>query len=819
MAKKLPTHAQTVIIGGGSIGCNTAYHLTKLGMTDVVVLERDQLTSGTTWHAAGLIVAGLLKSAAECEIYTHGRDLYANLEQETGLPTGFRDVGYLQIATNEERVHEMRRLAPFMRRHNININEVSPQEARDLFPMADLTDVLAGFYIPEDGRANPVDLTMSLAKGARMGGAKFFEGVTVSEILAKNGTATGVRTADGQTITVENVVICGGMWSRQLGAKAGINLPLQAAEHYYLITDSIEGLPRDLPVLEDPSTYTYYREEVGGLMLGLFEPGAAPWKLDEIPEDFSFGEIEPDWDRVGPHLEKAYTRVPDALNVGVRKLFCGPESFTPDLAPLVGETPELRNCFVACGMNSLGILNGAGIGKVLAHWIVDGTPPIDVTSMNVNRFTQHEATRAFRRDRGPELLGKLFGQHYHNDGYETARDLKRSVLHDRLAASGAYFAEGHGWEMPDWFAPTPEEAKIEKYSWFRQNWFEWHAEEHRAARGDVIIMDMSAMSKFNVEGPDALALMSRLSCNEVDVALGRLVYTAWVNEQGGFEADLTVTRLAEAKFMVVVGENSHGHTLMRMKRNIAEGEVVVITDMTPAITQINIHGPKARMLMEKVTNADMSNDAFPFMTCQDIDVGYWVVKAFRVTFVGELGWELQVPSYGAVQIYDLLKDAGKEFNLRDAGMQTLNSLRLEKAYRDFGLDVDNTDNPIEAGLGFAVKLDKPGGFIGHYALAAIKEKGVPSTRMLQFLLQDPEPLLYGNELIYLNGKEVGYIQVGGYGHSLGGAVGIGFAEIDAPLTVVMVNEGNWEVEVAGDRIAATASLKPLYDPAMEKIKS
>ncbi len=818
MSKQLPSHAQAVIIGGGSIGCNTAYHLTKLGMTDVVVLERDRLTSGTTWHAAGLIVAGLLKSEAECEIYTHGRHLYASLEAETGLPTGFRDVGYLQIANNQERVHEMRRLAPFMRRHGINIQEVSPAEAQQLFPIGDLSDVLAGFYIPEDGRANPVDLTMSLAKGARMGGARIFEGVNVSEIIAKNGTATGVRTADGQTITAENVVICGGMWSRQLGAKAGINLPLQAAEHYYLITENIDGLPRDLPVLEDPSTYTYYREEVGGLMLGLFEPGAAPWKLDGIPEDFAFGEIEPDWDRVSPHLERAYSRVPSTLNTGVRKLFCGPESFTPDLAPLVGETPELRNCFVACGMNSLGILNGAGTGKVLAHWIVDGIPPIDVTGMNVNRFSRNEATRAFRRDRGPELLGKLSGQHFHNEAFETARDLKRSVIHDRLAAAGACFTEGHGWEMPDWFAPTPAQARVETYSWFRQNWFDWHAEEHRAAREDVILMDMSSMSKFTVQGRDACALLNRLSCYDVDVAPGRIVYTAWVNDAGGFEADLTVTRLEVEKFMVVVGENSHGHTEMRMRRHIGEGEFVTVFDATPGVTQINIHGPKARELMQKVSSADLSNDAFPFMSAQNIDVGYFNILALRVTFVGELGWELHVPAIHAVQVFDLLVEAGGEFGLRQAGMQTLNSLRLEKAYRDFGLDVDNTDNPIEAGLGFAVRLDKPGGFIGRDALAAIKAQGVPKNRMLQFLLQDPEPLLYGNELILLNGVEVGYLQVGGYGHTLGGAVGIGFATLDEPLSADIVNQGKWEIDVAGERIKATASLKPLLDPSMQRIR-
>ncbi|WP_433989376.1 4-methylaminobutanoate oxidase (formaldehyde-forming) (plasmid) [Pseudoseohaeicola sp. NH-UV-7] len=818
MPDTMPSHAHTVIIGGGSIGMNTAYHLTKLGHTDVVVLEQGQLTSGTTWHAAGLIVAGLLKSEAECEMYTHGRDLYANLEQETGVPTGFRDVGYLQIANNDERVHEMRRIAPFMRRFGINCHEISPKEAQDMFPIGDLSDVKGAFYIPEDGRANPVDITMSLSKGARMGGARVFEGVRVSEILAKNGTATGVHTQDGHVITAENVVICGGMWSRQLGASAGINLPLQAAEHYYLITETIPDLPRDLPVLEDPSNYTYYREEVGGLMLGLFEPGAAAWKLDGIPDDFQFGEIEPDWDRVGPDLEKAYSRVPAAMNYGVKKLFCGPESFTPDLAPLVGPTPELRNCWVACGMNSLGILNGAGTGMVLANWIVDELPPIDVTGINVNRFTRCEATPAFRRDRTPELLGKLFGQHYHNESPKTARNVKQSVLYDRLKAAGAYFTEGNGWEQPDWFAPSPEQARIERLSWHRQNWFDWHAEEHRAAREDVVIMDMTTMSCFLVQGRDACALLSRLSCNEVDVEPGRVVYTAWTNERGGFEADLTVTRLASDKFMVVVGENSHGHTEMRMRRHIGAEECVTVTDVTAGRTQINVHGPKARDLMQRVSGADLSDSGFPFMKARNIDVGYADVLAYRVTFIGELGWELHVPATQAVQTYDLLMQAGRDLGVRNAGMQTLNSLRLEKAYRDFGLDVDNTDNPIEAGLGFAVKLDKPGGFIGRDALAAIKARGIPKTRMVQFLINDPDPLLYGNELIYLGDEQVGYIQIGGYGHTLGGAVGIGFVTLDRPLSGDIVAKGAWQIDIAGERFAATASLKPLYDPDMKKIK-
>lgn len=818
MTQTLPTHARTVIIGGGSIGINTAYHLAALGHDGVVVLEQGQVTSGTTWHAAGLIVAGLLKSEAECAIYTHGRDLCARLEEETGLATGFRRVGYLQIATNEERVHEMRRTAPFMRRFGINCHEISPREAQEMFPIGDLGDVLAAFHIPEDGRANPVDLTMSLARGARNRGARIFEGVRVDEILTRNATASGVRTSCGQTILAENVVICGGMWSRQFGERHGITLPLQAAEHYYLITEAIPGLPRDLPVLEDPSTHTYFREEMGGMMLGLFEPEGAAWKLEGIPDDFRFGEIAPDWDRVAPFLERAYSRVPRTLDHGVKKLFCGPESFTPDLAPLVGPTPELRNLWVACGMNSLGILNGAGTGMVLAHWIVDGLPPIDVTGINVNRFSRSQATPAFRRDRTPELLGKLFGQHFHNESPKTARGVKRSVLHDRLRAAGAFFTEGNGWEQPDWFAPSPEEARIERYSWFRQNWWDWHAAEHRAAREDVIVMDMSSMACFLVQGRDACALLSRLSCNEVDVEPGRVVYTAWVNERGGFEADLTVTRLAADRFMVVVGENSHGHTEMRLRRHIGADEFVTVTDVTAGRTQINVHGPKSRTLLSRISGADLSDRAFPYMSAREIDVGYAVVLAMRVTFIGELGWELHVPATQAVQTYDLIMAAGSDLGIRNAGMQTLNSLRLEKGYRDFGIDVDNTDNPIEAGLGFAVRLDKPGGFIGRDALAAIKARGTPRTRMLQFLLRDPGPLLYGNELIYFGDTQAGYLQVGGYGHTLGGAVGLGFVELDAPVTAELVETGDWTIEIAGKRHAATASLAPLYDPSLARVR-
>lgn len=818
MEHSFPTHAQVVVIGGGSIGCNIAFHLTQLGMSDVVVLERDKLTAGTTWHAAGEIVPGVFGAEWECELYTHGRNLIAQLEADTGQATGWRQVGYIQPADTAERLEEMRRGAAFMNRFGIEVHEISPAEAVDRFPMGDFSQTLAAFWYPREGRTNPVDTTMALARGARSRGARIIENSPVEAILTENRRAVGVRTAQG-VIRAEHVVIAAGMWSREIGASVGVNVPLQAAEHYYLITDEMEGTHRDLPLLEDPHNWAYFREEVGGMLIGLFEPEAAPWHVDSIPRNFAFGEIQPDIDRVAPHLEAAFRRVPSAAQLGVRKLFCGPESFTPDLAPLVGEAPGLRNCWVAAGLNSLGILFGPGIGKALAHWIVEGLCPVDHTAFNADRFADGSRnTPAFRRARTPELLAKSFGAHFPNDTFKTARGFKRSVLYDRLRDAGAYFSESHGWEQADWFAPSPDQAHVERYSWSRQNWFEWHAEEHRAARERVIVMDMSSMAKFLVQGPDACRFLNRLSCNEVDVPQGRIVYTAWTNEAGRFEADLTVTRIAADRFIVVVGENSHGHTETWMRRHIEVSEFVTITDITPGVTQINVHGPRARDLMQRVSGADLTNNAFPFMTAQTIDVGLFEVLALRVTYVGELGWELHVPSLHAVQVYDLLVEAGQDLGLRNAGMQTLSSLRLEKAYRDFGVDVDNTDNPIEAGLSFAIRFDKASGFIGQDALKALKDAGTPKRRMLQFRLKSPEPLLHGNEIILLDGRPVGHLQIGAFGHTIGSAVGIGFAENEEPLTAHIVSNGSWTIRIAGTDYDAEASLHPMYDPRLEHVK-
>jgi 4-methylaminobutanoate oxidase (formaldehyde-forming) len=818
MSSGLPTQARVVVIGGGSIGCNIAYHLNLLGWTDVVVVERDKLTSGTTWHAAGEIVPGLLGDEWACELYTYGRNLIADLEARTGHATGWREVGYLQPADTPERVEECRRAAAFMNRLGIEVHEVSPREAAELFPVGDFSSTLAAYWFPREGRVNPVDLTMALARGARDLGTTIVQDTRVEQILTANGRAVGVRTDRGD-IVADHVVIAAGMWSRQLGASVGINLPLQAAEHYYLITEEIEGAHRDLPLLEDAHSWAYFREEVGGMLIGLFEPDAAPWHVDRIPDGFSFGEIEPDWDRVGPHLERAFTRVPAAATAGIRKLFCGPESFTPDLAPLVGEAPGLRNCWVAAGLNSLGILYGPGIGMVIARWITEGACPVDHTAFNVDRFADgSHNTPAFRRARTPELLAKSFGSHLPHSTFTTARGLKQSVLADRLRAAGAYFTESHGWELPDWFAPTPDQARIDHYGWGRPHWFDWHAEEHRAAREDVVLIDMSSMSKFLVQGRDACELLNWVSCNDVDVEPGRVVYTAWVNDAGGFEADLTVTRLTIDSFLVVVGENSHGHTETWLRRHIRPDQFVTITDVTSGVTQLNVHGPKARDLLRTISEADLSNEGFAYLSARHIDVGYFDVLAMRVTYVGELGWELHVPSLHAAQVYDLLVEAGRAFGLRHAGMQTLASLRLEKGYRDFGVDIDNTDNPIEAGLGFAIRLEKPGGFRGRDALAAIHGAGTPSRRMVQLLLTDPEPLLFGNEIIHLDGAPVGHLQVGAYGHTLGGAVGLGFVSLDEPVTAALVAAGRWEVEVAGRLVGARASLKPLFDPGLERVR-
>jgi 4-methylaminobutanoate oxidase (formaldehyde-forming) len=816
---KLPERARVVVIGGGVIGCSVAYHLAHAGWRDVVLLERDRLTSGTTWHAAGLIVTFGSTSETSTEMRKYTRDLYARLEDETGLSTGFKPVGFIEVASEPDRLEEYRRVSAFNRHCGIDVHEISGAEVRSLFPLARTDDILAGFYVKEDGQANPVDITMSLAKGAKMQGATILEGVPATGVLTKRGAVTGVSTPYGD-IECELVVNCAGMWARQLAARSGVNVPLQPAEHYYLITDKIPGLTAGVPVLEDPASYGYIREEVGGLMIGLFEPVCAPWKVGGVPEDFSFGEITPDWDRMGPYVEKAMSRVPASLEVGVRKFFCGPESFTPDLAPIVGESPELRGYFVAAGLNSIGILTGGGLGRVLAHWIMTGRPDVDVTGFHIDRLHTYQANPEYRRTRTVESLGMVYQCHYPTRSMMTARGAKKSALHDRLAAQGAYFKDVSGWEGADWFAPPGVPPTVERLSWGRQSWFDYWRAEHEATREGVIVMDMSFMSKFWVEGRDAGRVLNWISANQVDGPAGQITYTQWLNEGGTLEADLTVTKLDDERFWVVASDTALRHVKTWMKRHIPADAHAFVTDVTSGYAQINVQGPRSRELMASITSADLSNDAFPFRAAREIDVGFARALCVRITYLGELGYELYVPTEQATHVYDRIVAAGERFGLRHAGLKALASLRMEKGYRDYGHDIDNTDSVLEAGLGFAVDLKKPGGFLGRDAVLAKKAAGPLTRRLVQVLVKDPEPLLFHAEVVHRDGQAVGYVRAASYGFTVGGAVGLAMVDgRGTPIDQAWLDRGTWEVDIAGKRYPAVASLRPLYDPDSKRIRA
>jgi glycine cleavage system aminomethyltransferase T/glycine/D-amino acid oxidase-like deaminating enzyme len=815
---QLPESARVVIIGGGVIGTSVAYHLAHMGWKDVVLLERDKLTSGTTWHAAGLMVCFGSTSETSTEMRKYTRDLYSRLEAETGQATGFKPCGFIEVTGDPDRLEEYRRVSAFNRYCGVDVEEISPAEVKKLFPLAHVDDLLAGFYVKGDGTVNPVDVTMAMGKGARMQGAKIIEGVSVTGVLQKNGRVTGVKTAHGD-IRAEYVVNCAGMWARELGALSGVNIPNQAAEHYYLITEEIKDLPKNMPVLEDPSHYGYFREEVGGIMVGLFEPVCAPWKIEGIPHDFSFGEIPPDWDRMTPYLEKAMSRVPITMQVGLKKFFCGPESFTPDLRPIVGEAPELKNYFVAAGLNSVGILTGGGLGRVLANWIMTGTPDVDVTGFNIDRLLPYQSNPEYRRTRTVEMLGMVYRCHYPTMSPQTARGAKRSPFHDRLAAAGAYFKDVSGWEGADWYAPAGQEPKVDKLSWTRQNWFPYWEAEHKAAREGVILMDMSFMCKFLVQGRDAGRCLNQISANNVDGQTGMITYTQWLNETGKLEADLTVTKLTDEKYFVVVTDTQLRHAETWMKRHIPEDAHAFVTDVTSGYGQLNIQGPRSRELLQSITTTDLSNEAFPFRTAREIDIGFARVLCIRITYLGELGYELYIPSEQATHVYDRIVEAGKNFGLRHAGLKALGSLRMEKGYRDYGHDIDNTDNALETGLGFAVDLKKPGGFIGREKVLQQKEAGPLKRRLVQVLVKDPQPMMFHAEVVRRNGIAVGYVRAASYGHTLGGAVGLVMIEAGEPIDAAYLEAGKWEVEISGQLYPAIVSLRPLYDPEMKKIKS
>ncbi|MEM8923537.1 MAG: FAD-dependent oxidoreductase [Actinomycetota bacterium] len=812
--KTLPEQAQVVIIGGGIVGASIAYHLALRGWTDVVLLEKNTLTSGTTWHAAGLV--GQLRATHNMtRLAAYGAELYEELERDHGFPTGFERRGSLAVAADHERMEELLRGADMASVFGVEVNPVTPADIAAAWPLCNVDDLVGGVHVPRDGQTSPVDTTMALAAAAKAMGVRVIEGVEVTEILtdAASDTAVGVATTSGH-ITCEKVVTAAGMWSRHIAATAGVSVPLHGCEHFYLVTEGIDDLG-PLPTLRDPGSNTYIKAETGRLLVGFFEPVAKPIDVPDLPPG-SFLQLDDDWEHLAPVFEQAMHRMPILGEIGIRLFFNGPESFTPDDAYLLGETPELRNHFVAAGFNSIGIQSAGGAGRVLADWIIDDHPPMDLADVDIRRFHPFQGNRRYVRDRSVETLGLLYEMHWPFRQKDTARGARRSPLHERLVAAGACMGETAGWERPNWYAPTPDEAHY-VYTYGRQNWFEHSAAEHRACRDDAALFDLTSFAKFSVEGPDACAVLNRVSCADVDVEPGRTVYTQWLNDRGGIEADLTVSRLAEHRYMVVTSVGAQSRDVHWLRRNVGPDDRCVVTDITSGLTTIALMGPRSRDVLTQVTDAALDNDSFPFATLQDIAVGYAPVTAVRLTYVGELGWELYVPTEFTAHVYDELMAAGADNGLRLAGYHALNSLRIEKGYRHWGHDITDEDTPLQAGLSFTCAWDKPGGFTGREALLRQKEAGV-DRRLVQFVLDDPEPLLLHDEPIVSGGEIVGHLTSGAYGHTLGASVGMGYVRCEPGTKPSELLAADYEIQVVGRRYRARAATRALHDPDGKAIR-
>ncbi len=811
---ELPQSARVVVIGGGIVGCSVAYHLAQLGWRDVVLLEKNTLTSGTTWHAAGLV--GQLRSTYNLtQLAKYSADLFSTLAQKTGQETGFKQNGSISLALNEARMEELRRGASMARCCGLEVEEISVAETVRRWPMMSPEGIVGAVFLPRDGQTNPVDTTLALAKGARTGGVRIFENTGVTDILIKNGKAAGVFTARGE-IAAEFVVNCGGLWGWEIGRKAGVNVPLHAAEHFYLVTEPIPGLPRDLPVLRSTDICTYFKEDAGKLLLGFFEPNGKPWGVQRIPDSDGYIQLQEDWDHVLPYLELATQRVPALRDTGIKLFFNGPESFTPDNRYILGESPECKNFFVAAGFNSVGIQSSGGAGKAIAEWIVKGHAPMDLWDVDPRRFMPFQGSPRFLHDRTKEALGLLYDMHWPFRQYESARGVRRSPLHRHLVERNACFGEVAGWERANWFAPPGVEPKYE-YSYGKQNWFGYSAAEHRAAREGVALFDQSSFGKFLVQGPDAEKELNRICANDVAVAPGKIVYTQWLNERGGIEADLTVTRVDRNSYLVVTAAATQLRDFHWLQGHLDQNARAIATDVTSSYAVMGLMGPKARQVLARLTDANLSNAAFPFGTSQEIDLGYARVRASRITYVGELGWELYIPTEFAASVYEALVDAGAASGLVHAGYHAMNSLRMEKGYRHWGHDIADEDTPLQSGLSFAVAFAKPVDFLGRQALERQKVEGL-GRRLVLFSLEDPEPLVYHNEPIWRDGKLVGRVTSGAYGHSLGRSLCMGYVSAEAPVTPDALLSGTYEIEIASTRFAARPSLKPFYDPKSDRVR-
>ena len=815
MPQALPTHARVVIIGGGVAGCSTAYHLAKLGWSDTVLLERGTLTCGTSWHAAGLVMQ-LRTTATMTDLCRYGAELYARLEEETGQATGFKRVGSLPVARTAERFHEIKRIASLGRYFGIAAEILSPNEVPNYHPMVDTARLTGALFIPGDGQTDPVGTTMALAKGARMGGVKIFERTRVLDIEVADGKVAGVTTDKGR-IGCEAVVLCGGIWSRDLAARAGVNVPLYASEHMYVTTQPIAGMASGLPVIRDTDGIVYIKEDAGKFVIGSFEPEGKPLAMDTLPDDFEFGELPEDWEHFEQPMANAIEMVPALEHAQIRHFMNGPESFTPDNRFILGEAPEVRKFYVAAGFNSQGILAGAGVGKAMAEWVVSDEPQTDLSELDIARFARFQINKKYLHTRIRESLGLLHAMHWPHRQMVSARRVRRTALHDRLGARGACFGEAAGWERANWYGAPGAKLGYE-YSYGRQNWFAHAKTEHMAVRENVGVFDLSSFAKYIVEGRDAERELNRIAANDVAVAPGKIVYTPLLNARGGIEADLTVTRLDARRFMVVTAAADQVRDRAWLDRKIAKDAHVSVVDATSAWGVLSVMGPNARALLSRLIDADLSNAAFPFGTAREVEFGLARALAFRVSYVGELGWEIYLPTEFMAQAFDALDREGKAFDLKLCGYHALDSLRMEKAYRHWGHDVSPGDNPFEAGLGFAVSFKKACDFIGRAALERARQAPL-QRRMVQIALESPEPMLFHAEPLLRDGRIVGRVTSGAYGHALGRALGLAYVERAEGVDAAFIESGSYEVEIAAERFPARVSLKPLYDPKGERMRA
>jgi 4-methylaminobutanoate oxidase (formaldehyde-forming) len=814
----LPARARVVIIGGGVIGASVAYHLTRLGWTDVVLLEQGTLSCGTTWHAAGL-VGQLRATESGTRLVQYSTELYSQLEAETGLSAGYKRCGGVTVARTEDRMTQLRRTAAAAEAFDLECELLTPEEAQSHYPAMRVDDLVGAVWLPGDGKANPTDLTMALARGARMHGASVVERVRVTDVLTADGAVTGVRTDRGE-VEAEVVVNCAGQWAKAVAELVGVTVPLHSAEHFYVVTDQIDGVHPDLPILRDPDGFTYFKEEVGGLVVGGFEPDAKPWvSPDAIPYPFEFTLLEEDWDHFSILMGSALLRIPALQEIGIRKFYNGPESFTPDNQFILGEAPSVRGFFVGAGFNSVGIASAGGAGRALAEWIVEGRPTTDLVGVDIRRFAAFNGNNRWLRDRVGETLGLHYAVPWPNRELETARPFRRSPLHHLLAGANACFGSRMGWERPNYFAPPGEDAAIE-YSWGKQNWLPWSASEQAAARGAVAVFDQTSFSKYLVLGRDAEAALQWICTNDVAVPVGTCVYTGLLNDRGTYESDLTVTRTGPEEFLLVSSAATTERDKDWITRNIPVGADARVVDMTSAYAVLGVMGPRSRELLSRLSDADLGEDGFPFGTSREIRIGYSTVRATRLTYVGELGWELYVPTEFAVGVYEDLMREGAELGVVDAGYYAIESMRLEKGYRAFGRELTPDYNPVEAGLTFACKLKGDIGFLGREAVEAAKAAG-PRRRLLSFVVSDPEAMLWGDELVLRDGLAVGQVTSAAWGEAMGACVGLAYLAdpAGAEVTHDWVRSGSYQVDVGGAMHAVSLSLRPLLDPEGARIRS